>query len=334
MAPTSAGVSRVPAEAVAAVRQQGLLGAHAVLQHALAGSTWQKQQAAAQELGSWLSVYGEGTKLTDCSPDDLLVYMVSHWLPEHPGRKRADGVCGPSALKSVLSSLSGFFSRTGRSGRYDEATGLGNPCDSVWVEDFRKAFERLSMVGGYVEHSAVPLTGDKYRQLVRYLWGTYRAARTSLGRLVILRDLLCAQYMWSSSQRGHDTGKLALADFVDPARPDTPFRGFPLLAPDLWPAGYIGPTLCVAERGTKTSRLQRAPPVLLAPNPGDPEFCFPRTLALYLHGPRRRPLRATRQHHHRPPVPASAPRPPRFPGGPPQQFRFGGPHAVAPNAVG
>ncbi len=68
---------------------------------------------------------------------------------------------------------------------------------------------------------------------------------------------------------------------ADPAKPDTPHSAFPLSASHLWPAGYAGPTLCVSERGTKTSRLQLAPPVLLALDPRDPEPCFPRTLALY-----------------------------------------------------
>ena len=180
------------------------------------------------------------------------------------------------------SRLSGFFIRIGRDGRYLEATGSGNPCDSIWVADFRKAYQRQAMQGGYVETSAVPLTEEKYRRLICYLWSLCRDIPTVLGVLILLRDLLCAQYMWLSSQRGHDTGKLGLGDFVDPENPSKSFAGFPLPAPALWPAGYTGPVLCVAERGTKTSRISRAPEVLLRPNPSEPEFCFVRTLAIYM----------------------------------------------------
>ena len=281
--PANPGLPRpASVEEVAAVRQRGLGGALELMRHALAESTWAKQQAAALELSGWLAEYGEGGDISTCTPEDILIYIMEHWLQAHKGRKRSDGLCGPAALKSTLSSLSGFFLRLGREGRYDGASGGGNPCDSVWMEDFRKAFERVSMVAGYVEHSAVPLTEATYRQLVSYLWGLFKDSSSLLCALMVLRDLLCSQYMWVSTQRGHDTGKLGLADFVDPADPSKPFQGFPLPAPHLWPATYTVPTLCVAERGTKTSRVSRAPPVFLSPNLAEPELCFVRTLALYM----------------------------------------------------
>ena len=266
---------------VATIRQRGLEEAHRLLQNALADSTRAKQRDAAGELASWLDNFGEGSNLTNCTPEDLLIYIVEHWLPTHRGRKREDGLCGPSALKSHLSSLSGHFTGIARDGRYDESSGRGNPCDSVWVSDFRKAYQRLSMQGGYQEESAVPLTAEKYQVLVRYLWGLIQSANTVLQAMLGLRDLLCAQYMWASTQRGHDVGKLGLEDFVDPAKPQQPFDGFPLLDPSRWPPGYFGPRLCIAERGTKTNRFERAPPIYIQPNPGEPQFCFVRTLALY-----------------------------------------------------
>ena len=78
------------------------------------------------------------------------------------------------------------------------------------------------------------LTEEKYRRLICYLWSLCRDIPTVLGVLILLRDLLCAQYMWLSSQRGHDTGKLGLGDFVDPENPSKSFAGFPLPAPALW----------------------------------------------------------------------------------------------------
>ena len=268
--------------AASAVRARGLARANDLMQHALADSTQRKQRAAANELSSWLVGAGQGCDLGNCAPEDVLVYLMEGWLPNHRGRGGPDKAVGPSAVKSHLSLLSGFFSRLGREGRYSSATGLGNPCESVWVEDFRKAYQRLSMLGGYVELSAVPLSETAYLALVGHLWAAYRSSLSSLDRLVVLRDLLCALFMWQTSTRGHDTGKLAVADFVNAENPREPFVGFPLLPPMLWSAGEPGPVLCVSMHGTKVSRYERAPPVFLRPNSSQPGLCFPRALALYM----------------------------------------------------
>ncbi len=57
----------------------------------------------------------------------------------------------------------GLLAPARRDGRYYEAIGFGKLCDT---EYFCKAFERLSMVVGYVEESAVSLPEAKYSQLV------------------------------------------------------------------------------------------------------------------------------------------------------------------------
>ena len=103
------------------------------------------------------------------------------------------------------------------------------------------------MLGDYDEHSAVPLMVEKHQQLVVYLWAQAEAATMILDTVQFSRDLLCSQYMWASAQRGHDVGKLGLADFVDPADIRRPLGGFPLLAPALWPAG----------RGTPVHRISQ-----------------------------------------------------------------------------
>ena len=274
--------SRVDPAAASAVRARGLARASDLMQHALADSTQRKQQAAAHELASWLVESGQDCDLSHCAPEDVLVYLMEGWLPRHRGRGGPNKAVGPSAVKSHLSLLSGFFSRLGREGRYSSATGLGNPCESVWVDDFRKAYQRLSMLGGYVELSAVPLSEQAYLALVDHLWVACGSSLANLDRLVVLRDLLCALFLWQTSTRGHDTGKLAVADFVSAENPRDPFVGFPLPPPMLWPAGEPGPVLCVSMHGTKASRCERAPPVYLRPNPSQPALCFPRTLALYM----------------------------------------------------
>ncbi|PNH03729.1 hypothetical protein TSOC_010175 [Tetrabaena socialis] len=89
---------------------------------------------------------------------DLLVYyMTSHWLVSHKAKSDKTAEVGPAAAKSVLSLLSGVFTRINRIGAYEPPTGSGNHCISPKVKDFRRGYERLSGCGGYLVTAAVPL---------------------------------------------------------------------------------------------------------------------------------------------------------------------------------
>ncbi|KAG2436840.1 hypothetical protein HXX76_006360 [Chlamydomonas incerta] len=262
--------------------KEGLDAAHELRQSALAPATITRQDKAMGELWGWPNRYRPGVTPATCTDEELAAYVMKGWLPSHHSRSSPDAAAGPSALKSHLSALSGCLSRVGRRGPYDPATKSGNPCESAVIEDLRTAYQREQVQAGYSEVSAVPMTEAKYRALAFYLWSQAdTAAFGSLGCLVLLRDLLCVLLMWQTAVRGHDVGKLGLGDFVDPNNPALPYQGFPLSPPWTW-GSYLGPVLCFRERGTKTYKLARAPPVYLAPDLWEPRLSVPRVLALYL----------------------------------------------------
>ena len=264
-----------------AVYQAGLEAAHELRQSALASATVARQNKAAAELWGWLQRYRPGVSPATCSDEDLAAYVMKGWLPNHHSRASADVPAGPSALKSHLSSLSGFFNRIDRGGPYNSSTSRGNPCESSIIEDLRTAYQREQVQAGYAEVSAVPMTEAKYRALAFYLWAQYSAAATAIERLVALRDHLCVLLLWQTAVRGHDLGKLGTGDFVNPDNTALPFQGFPLLPPWQW-GSYLGPILCFCERGTKTHKLARAPPIFLMPDVAEPRLSIPRVLALYM----------------------------------------------------
>ncbi len=68
--------------------------------------------------------------LATCTPADLLVYMESHWLPNHAGTMLPDGsvIASPSGC---LSHLSTGFLLIGRDGDWDPSNGTGNPVVST-----------------------------------------------------------------------------------------------------------------------------------------------------------------------------------------------------------
>ncbi len=61
------------------------------MRHALAESTWAKQHAVVVELSGWLAAYGEGGDIAICMPEDILMYILEHWLQVRRGRKRRMG---------------------------------------------------------------------------------------------------------------------------------------------------------------------------------------------------------------------------------------------------
>jgi hypothetical protein len=134
----------------------------------------------------------------------------------------------------------------------------------------------LAVAEGFLEQSAVPLTHEKFRQLVSYLWQRARLA-TAVERLLLLRDLVCFVLMWVTTYHGHDCGKLRLDDFQDPTNLQQPYRGFPLSVQLVYPVGFH---LVMSQLGTKTYQGCRAPPVQLWPV-GDLELCPLRVLAEY-----------------------------------------------------
>ncbi|PNH12972.1 hypothetical protein TSOC_000033 [Tetrabaena socialis] len=70
-------------------------------------ATTAAQRAAGAKLSHWLLTYGGGCTLEDCTPDDLLAYMVAWWLTHHHGRGGVGSLCKPSTVSTQLGLLSG-----------------------------------------------------------------------------------------------------------------------------------------------------------------------------------------------------------------------------------
>ncbi|KXZ42393.1 hypothetical protein GPECTOR_153g66 [Gonium pectorale] len=137
------------------------------------------------------------------------------------------------------------------------------------------------MEGGYVETPAVPLPEAKYRRLVTHLWRGVGAASDRVGRLLLLRDLLGCIYMWESSLRANDCGRLQLLDLVDPACHDQPYAGWPLPSAGSWSEEDSRLVLYIRPHGTKSRRTRRADVFTIASHAEAP-YCFVRALSLYL----------------------------------------------------
>lgn len=251
----------------------------AVQAHAHAPSTRRAREAAMLEFEGWLLGRASGVSAHSCTPEHVLIYMERHWVSTHRGRA-AGGRPSPSSVLTHLSLLSGGFELYGRKGPWTEDTPRGNPCESTDVRLYRRGYGRQAGAGGYQERSARPLSYDKFAQLCRYL---LNAAPSTAGieEACLYRDLLCYQFMWHTTTRGHDCGRLRLSDLRDPANSSSAYSRYPLPLPLLGTPLTAFPTLVVSQLGTKTYQGRRAPARDLAPAPVTSQ-CFVRCLAVYL----------------------------------------------------
>ncbi len=152
--------------ATAEGRAAGGARARGVAAAGLAEGTRVRQTATLGEVLAYFS--GVGVSVADLEPDDLVSYVMDHWLEAHPGR--GGGQASPASVDSLFGNLSGALARCGRVGPYQPATGVGNPVDSAMVADINARFRQHALPEGgrrAVQLGAVPFVEERVRELVR-----------------------------------------------------------------------------------------------------------------------------------------------------------------------
>lgn len=91
-----------------------------------------------QELDNWRGHLPSAMEkvLATCASADLLVYIQSHWLPNHTSTMLPDGrmIASASGVSGCLSSLSTDFLLIGRAGDWDASTKTGNPVVNTYAQ--------------------------------------------------------------------------------------------------------------------------------------------------------------------------------------------------------
>ena len=143
----------------------------------------------------------------------------------------------------------------GRIGDWSPLNLSGNPTKSIEVPQYRQGYKQKAFQIGYLEGSAVPMTGNKAFQLVDYLDSTAAATPAGFSRLVLERDIVMILLLWESYLRGNDSGKVCLTDFFHPHGQPV---SYPL--PSTVPAGF---TLLLAPYGTLVAKVMTQLPRLI-----------------------------------------------------------------------
>ncbi len=84
----------------------GLSQARALQEQSVAAKTLQQRHKNARELADWLQSTNIGRTLHSCLPEDIMVYLTTHWLPRHAGTTTKSGhkLAAPGSLSGVKSS--------------------------------------------------------------------------------------------------------------------------------------------------------------------------------------------------------------------------------------
>ena len=123
---------------------KSLAAAVDVKQRSVKAATLKARRAAARELADWMhSMHAAtGRTMVTAIPEDILVYFIHHWLPNHAGSTTAAGelIAAPGSLSGTKSHLATEFELLGCTGDWDSATQQGNPMHSTQVRNTLKGY--------------------------------------------------------------------------------------------------------------------------------------------------------------------------------------------------
>ena len=238
-----------------------------------ASKTDKERRSAWQLFQQYLQSHpaAQGVTPLSAAPEDVVSFMELAYVPHHGRTQMTSGEVVPSfsSVKNILGGLRKSFDFLGRSGPWTERTREGNPCQSLLVEDWRKGYHSELLDDGVEPVAATPMRAEEVHQLLEGLDGEL-AGLTETGlpscpflrmeAYLLGRDALYFSYLWMSSQRGLEAGRLKIADIREE-----------------------GGRISVRARRTKSRRLEPPSLVPLEPLPPDQNrFCFLARLPRFL----------------------------------------------------
>ena len=195
----------------------GLAQAQALQEQAVAPNTLQHRHQNARELADWLQSTNIGRTVYTCVPEDILVYLTTHWLPNHAGSATNSGtkIAAPSSLCGVRSSLSTEFEQLGRNGDWNASTQQGNPMLSNQLRRMTKGYGTAAARQGYKQRAAVPISSSKVAVLLQLLMHQQQNS-SGTDKLLLIRDGLTVSLLWQSCFTGFNVGSLRPGNIQTP----------------------------------------------------------------------------------------------------------------------
>ena len=207
--PSSAEGTPDSAEAYA----RGLAATAKLHMRALRPGSHQRLQSHLQELQDWLVASKVGRSVHTCSPEDLSVYLLEHWLGAHQGSRLPNGdtLAADSSVRVMLSNLSTAFKDLGREGEWNQQLQTGNPVHSQHLRRTSAGYADLVTSKGFRQTSATPLNSEQAQQLLQHMYTALQTS-TAAKQTQMLRDGTMMCLLWVTKLRPANIGHLRLQE--------------------------------------------------------------------------------------------------------------------------
>lgn len=220
--PSSQAPAQLTFAAAADLYHSGLDAAATTAMASISPQNRQRRASLQQELSLHLQTLPYSKSLLNCTPEDLLVYMQTVYLPCHAGSMLPSGECiaAPSTVSNVLSHLRMMFRELGRGNQWIDATQSGNPAASHQLSQWCKGYDNLSLDAGFRTTSAVAMQPETIKQLLQHF--LHRVADPDLSayeHALAARDGFAFCLLWQTGMRGINAREIQVADFLLPGGP-------------------------------------------------------------------------------------------------------------------
>ena len=214
-----------------------LAAAAAVARQSVTCETKQKRDAIMHELAQFLSAVPSKIPKTlhNCTPEDLLVFLQSHYVVKHAGSitSQQQKTMAPGSLNNAVSSLTMGFRELQRNAKWDTASQTGNPCLSAQIVQWKKGYSRVASQAGYISRGAKEIPEDKVGVMLLHIRNTMTA---SLDPLIIsehARDGFVYSLLMSTGVGGINACEACLQDFKLPSTAQSSsMPALPLIYPE------------------------------------------------------------------------------------------------------
>ena len=209
-------------EAAHAMCSTGLDAAATKAMASISPQNRQCRTQLAEELAVFLQSLPHQPSLSDCSPEEMLVYLEQHYLFRHAGTILASGqlIVAPSSISNVLSDLRMVFKEVGRADLWHNRDRHGNPASAFQLKQWQQGHEKISLKAGWRSTGAVELTEPKMLQLLSHL--AQQAMRTPstpvFDSALLTRNGFAFSLLWQTGLRGINAREITLDDFLLPGQ--------------------------------------------------------------------------------------------------------------------
>ena len=201
---------QLPSTEAHAIYQSSLAKAADTARHSVSKGQRKKRDNIMAELQQYLQgPMGSMQKsLHNCTPQDIMVFMESHYIQEHAGTEiNGTQMAAPGSIENALSALRMGFREIQRCTPWDEVDHqhgvniTGNPAHSRAINQWKTGYSNRAHAAGFKSAGASEMVPDKVQQLLQAIGTEAVQQQDSIQRQLALRDGFAYAMLWATAVR-------------------------------------------------------------------------------------------------------------------------------------